>query len=185
MKHWEQLGDAELVRKMGDGSEDAFVFIYERCSPAVYRFALHMTMDRQAAEEISQDTFLTLIRSPRGYEAAKGTLLSWLLGIARNLVKRAAGAAYETDALEESTEEIPASFDLADDLARRETIDAVRQAVDSLPPVYKEVVVLYELQELNYMEVSGILKCPVGTVRSRLHRARNILASKLQARCFV
>ena len=185
MNHWERAGDEELVRNMSGGCEDAFGAIYQRCGPAVYRFALHMTTDRQLAEEISQDTFMTLIRNPRGYDKSKGTLISWLLGIARNLIRRATVPAFEIDAIEETTEEIAASFDVAGDLARRETIGAVRQAIDSLPAVYREVVVLCELQELNYIEAASILKCPVGTVRSRLHRARNMLASKLQTRCFV
>ena len=61
----------------------------------------------------------------------------------------------------------------------------MRAAIASLPAAYREVIVLCELQEVNYMEASGILKCPVGTVRSRLHRARKVLASKLHPRCLV
>ena len=185
MESWTQLTDPELVRKMSGGSEDAFAVIYQRYGPPVYRFALHLLTDSQAAEEIVQETFLTLLRSPRGYDPSRGSLLSWLLGIARNLARRAAGSDWETDGLEDSASEIPGPIDLAGDLTRRETIGAVRQAVDSLPVAYREVVILCELQELDYLEVSRILKCPVGTVRSRLHRARNMLASKLQARCFV
>ena len=74
---------------------------------------------------------------------------------------------------------------MLDDLTRRETIDAVRQAVISLPPAYREVVVLCDLQELDYRDVAETLDCPVGTVRSRLHRARTMLIAKLRMRCFV
>ncbi len=75
--------------------------------------------------------------------------------------------------------------DTFDDLSRREIIEAVRQAVLSLPPAYREVAVLCELQEMEYRDAASILKCPVGTVRSRLHRARTMLISKLRAGCLV
>jgi len=70
------------------------------------------------------------------------------------------------------------------DLTRRETIDAVRQAIVSLPAAYREVVVLCDLQEMDYRDAAATLDCPVGTVRSRLHRARTMLMAKLQSRCF-
>jgi RNA polymerase sigma-70 factor (ECF subfamily) len=66
-----------------------------------------------------------------------------------------------------------------DDLTRAETIAAVREAIASLPPVYREVVVLCELQEMNYADAAAVVECPIGTVRSRLHRARALLTTKL------
>jgi RNA polymerase sigma-70 factor (ECF subfamily) len=67
-----------------------------------------------------------------------------------------------------------------DDLTRAETIETVRRAVLSLPPKYREVVVLCELQDVSYVETAEILGCAIGTVRSRLHRARALLLSKLR-----
>jgi RNA polymerase sigma-70 factor (ECF subfamily) len=68
-----------------------------------------------------------------------------------------------------------------DDLTREETIAAVRAAVQSLPPVYREAVVLCDLQEMDYAAAAGALQCPIGTVRSRLSRARALLVTKLSA----
>ena len=68
-----------------------------------------------------------------------------------------------------------------DNLTRAETIASVRAAVRSLPPVYREVVVLCNIQEMNYEQAAAIIGCPVGTVRSRLHRARAMLINKLRA----
>jgi RNA polymerase sigma-70 factor (ECF subfamily) len=176
--------DGDLVRLMIAGSEDAFGALYERWSPAVFRFALHMSGDRQIAEEVTQDTFMAMIRRPVLFDETRGSLVSWLLGIARNVTRRALGAAVGDEALDEAEE--PASgADVLHDLTRRETIDAVRQAVVSLPPAYREVVVLCDLQELDYRDVAEALDCPVGTVRSRLHRARAMLIAKLRTRCFV
>ena len=65
-------------------------------------------------------------------------------------------------------------------MARNETIEAVRKAVLSLPPRYREVVVLCELQEMSYAEAAGVMNCAIGTVRSRLHRGRALLIEKMQ-----
>jgi RNA polymerase sigma-70 factor (ECF subfamily) len=82
-------------------------------------------------------------------------------------------------------EEIPSlhatnEFCPLEDLTRAETIESVRKAVLSLPPKYREVVVLCELQDLSYVETAEILDCAIGTIRSRLHRARALLLEKLR-----
>ena len=181
--------DGDLLRLMMAGSEDAFGVLYERWSPSVYRFALHMSGDRHIAEEVTQDTFMTLVRRPSMFDETRGAMVSWLLGIARNLTRRALGASPDEEPLDEASlnnlGECAAPSDVLTDLTRREMIDAVRQAVVSLPPVYREVVVLCDLQEMDYRDAAVALDCPVGTVRSRLYRARNMLMTKLQARCFV
>ena len=174
--------DTDLVRLLTSGNEAAFQAIYERCGKSVYRFALHMSADPHIAEEVTQDTFLTLFRQPSAFDAARGTLCSWLLGIARNHARRAIGNAPDEDPLDDSNE-IASSSDLLGDLTRRETIESVRQAVTSLPAVYREVIALCDLQEMDYRDAAVVLDCPVGTVRSRLHRARIMLLNKLQTRC--
>ena len=68
-----------------------------------------------------------------------------------------------------------------EDLTRAETIASVRAAVQSLPPAYREVVVLCDLEDMDYAAAAGVLQCPVGTVRSRLSRARGLLVAKLGA----
>ena len=166
------------------GNEGAFVALYERWSPAVYRFALHMSGDRHLAEEVTQDTFMMLVRKPSMFDESRGAMVAWLLGIARNLTRRALGTSAGEDALDESVD-LASPGDVLNDLSRRETIEAVRQAVVSLPAAYREVVVLCDLQEMDYRLAAVTLDCPVGTVRSRLHRARTMLMAKLQSRCFV
>jgi RNA polymerase sigma-70 factor, ECF subfamily len=175
--------DGDLVRLMMAGNEDAFGALYERWSPSVYRFALHMSGDQHMAEEVTQETFMALIRRPALFDETRGSLVSWLLGIARNKTRRALGVSGDEEALDESTD-LAGPADVLSDLTRQETIDAVRQAVVSLPAAYREVVVLCDLQEMDYRDAALTLDCPVGTVRSRLHRARTMLMAKLQTRCF-
>ncbi len=176
--------DAELVRAMLAGSETALTVIYQRCSGPVYRFALHMTGDRDQAAEIMQETFLICMRTAHNFDATRGTLTAWLLGIARNVARRCARSGQECEWIEDLPD-LASVDDIVSDLTRREAVGSIRQAILSLPPSYREVVVLCELQEMDYQQAASVMGCPVGTVRSRLHRARNILLSKLQTRCLV
>jgi RNA polymerase sigma-70 factor (ECF subfamily) len=179
-----EASDDHLIRRLLRGYDDAFTAIYRKCSGPLYRFALHMTGDASMAEEIMQDTFVFLLANARAFEPSRGSLLSWLLGVARNHSRRLLGALHETEPLDESPErDLATDSDPLGEFTRRELIDAVRRVVGSLPPALREVVILCELQELDYSEAAAVLACPVGTVRSRLHRARALLVSKLQARC--
>jgi len=134
-----------------------------------------MSGNATLAEDVTQETFLTLLQCGRRFDAERGSVAAFLYGIARNLVMRR----LERERRYEPEEDSTADGDLLDDLTRMESIERVRQAVLSLPPVYREVVVLCDLQEASYEDAAAALECPLGTVRSRLSRARGMLASKL------
>lgn len=173
--------DQELLERMLGGDVDAFTMLYRRRQGAVYRFALQMTGSVGIAEDVTQEVFMTLIERGRSFDPARGTLPSFLYGVARNMVLRR----LEKDgALEPETplEQLASDRDLLEDLSRRETIEQVRRAVLSLPPVYREAVVLCDLQNLSYQDAAVTLDCPVGTVRSRLNRGRSMLAQKLSGK---
>jgi RNA polymerase sigma-70 factor (ECF subfamily) len=167
-----QLTDHELLLKMLSGDEEAFTTLYRRRQGPVYRFALQMTGSVAIAEDVTQEVFMALLTKTAKYEPVKGSLASFLYGVARNLVLRSIEKTAEV-------EDYPASDDILDDLTRRETVELVRRAVLSLPPVYREAVVLCDLQDTSYEEAAQALDCPVGTVRSRLNRGRSMLAQKL------
>jgi RNA polymerase sigma-70 factor (ECF subfamily) len=170
--------EKELLERMLRGDEEAFAALYRRRQPAVYRFALQMTGSVAIAEDVTQETFIALLRVAKRYDAARGSVGAFLYGIARNLLLRRFSAG-EREPDSEATEEIAGGEDLLGDLTRRETIDQVRRAVISLPGAFREVVVLCDLGEASYEEAAAALDCPVGTVRSRLSRARAMLAQKL------
>jgi RNA polymerase sigma-70 factor, ECF subfamily len=88
------------------------------------------------------------------------------------------GASYEEPVVVDADETISTPLD---ELLQIESVSRVRTAVDALPPAYREVVVLCELQEMPYQTAASILACPIGTIRSRLHRARTRLARLLAA----
>jgi RNA polymerase sigma-70 factor (ECF subfamily) len=142
------------------------------------------------AEDVTQEVFMVLMGEARNFDPVKGTLSGYLYGIARNHVLRhlardrsfisiADNYDEESDA---SPDQLVSQDDPLGDLTRSEEIEAVRQAVMALPAHYREVVVLCDLHEMSYVDASHVLNCAIGTVRSRLHRARSILIEKLRAR---
>ena len=178
------LSDNELLRLMLAGDEEALAQLYRRRQGSVYRFALQMSGSKSIAEDVTQEVFLFLMREGHVFDPGRGALGAFLLGVARNHVLRRLRVDQLLSPLGDDDDEGPvmqAETDLCplDDLTRAETIEAVRKAVLSLPPKYREVVVLCELQDVSYVETAEILGCAIGTVRSRLHRARALLLTKL------
>lgn len=172
------FSDADLLAHALRGQEDRFTELYNRRQGGVYRFALQMTGSAAMAEDIAQETFLVILTQGGRYDGARGSVAAFLYGIARNLVMKR----LERDGryrAESDCEDFAEDGSAFDDFSRSESIEHVRRAVLSLPPPYREVVVLCELQEASYEDAAAALDCPVGTVRSRLNRARGMLARKL------
>lgn len=178
--------DGDLLRRMRAGDEEAFTRLYRRHQGAVYRFALQMSGKTETAEEVTQEVFMALMRRSKQYDPARGALGAFLYGIARNCVlriierERPYAAKLEEDFDEAGSVPAP-DLDVLGDLARTERLDALRQAILKLPAQYREVIVLCELHEMEYAQVASVLGCPVGTVRSRLNRARTLLMAKMRA----
>lgn len=179
MKVLTNLADDELLRLTGSGAEEAFTTLYQRRQAAVYRFALQMSGSSFIAEEVTQDVFMMLLRDSSSYDASRGTVASYLYGIARRLVWRR---------MAQSRSHFPLAVVEGEDsrtpehLARDEAVRSLRRAILALPAGYREAVVLCDLHEMSYAEAAGVLGCAIGTVRSRLHRARALLAERLAAR---
>ena len=180
------FSDSELLRLMLAGDEEALALLYRRRQAGIYRFALQMSGSKSIAEDVTQEVFLFLMRDGHVFDPSKGAVSAFLLGVARNNVLRRLRMEHvlaplgedsddETTFLQAATEMCP-----LEDLTRAETIESVRKAVLSLPAKYREVVVLCELQDVSYGETAEILGCAIGTVRSRLHRARALLLAKLR-----
>ncbi|MGA2196349.1 MAG: RNA polymerase sigma factor [Bryobacteraceae bacterium] len=184
MAHQSTETDDELLTRLRRGDEAAFVTLYRRRQGAIYRFAMHMSGSATAAEDITQEVFLALLRRECGYDPERGTLSGYLFGIARKLVLRnlergRADVALETEPDDASMPELAVIDDPLIDLTRREGTEALRRAVMALPRRYREVVLLCDLEELDYADAAVVLRCPIGTVRSRMHRARALLFEKL------
>jgi len=185
-------GEDELLRLISCGDEAAFLTFYRRHQGPVYRFALQMSGQAEIAEEVTQEVFMVVMGSASKYDAKRGSVGAYLYGIARNFVLRRLEQErpYLTTLDDPESEYSDVAADGGDALAeltRNERIESLRRAVLALPPAYREVVVLCDLHELEYAEAAAALDCAIGTVRSRLHRARALLTEKMRAeeRCAV
>ena len=171
--------DEELVAAVAAGDREAFGALYKRRRPDVYRFALHMTGVPATAEDVAQDVFLTVIHEARRYSPSRAAVLPWLLGIARNFARRRLSDRRH-EPLPASGSEPGIHADPAEGLNRARQVTALRRALGALPVPYREAVVLCDLQELSYQDAAAAAGCAIGTVRSRLHRGRRLLADEMR-----
>src|ERR1039457_6883079 len=159
MAHEPTETDDVLLSRLRRGDEAAFVALYRRRQGAIYRFAMHMSGSATTAEDITQEVFLALLREECGFDPERGTLSGYLFGIARKLVLRNLERGRSNVPLESENDEVaPRELAVIDDplagLTRHETIEALRRAVQALPRRYREVVVLCDLEELDYAEAA-------------------------------
>jgi RNA polymerase sigma-70 factor (ECF subfamily) len=187
MKPHLDASDSELLQSMLAGEEEALSVLYRRRQGGIYRFALQMCGSKTLAEDVTQEAFMVLIKDDHTFDPERGSLNSFLMGVARNLLlRRLQRERFYAPIEEESDDQAITEKSLLtaggplDDLSRIETINSVRTAVLALPERYREVVVLCDLQEMSYVEAADVLSCAVGTVRSRLHRARALLIERLR-----
>jgi RNA polymerase sigma-70 factor (ECF subfamily) len=141
---------------------------------AIYRFAWRMTGSPGISEDIVQDVFLTLLRQPARFDRQRGQLRPFLLGIARNIALKRWREEHRWDVLDD--EQFIAT---PVDLVRGETARLVADAVQALPPLQREVLVLAEYEQLTLAEIASAVEAEVGTVKARLHRARENLRRML------
>lgn len=184
MRELQNSSDDDLLRLVRNGDEDAFAWLYRRSHAAIYRFVFQMCGSAALAEDVTQEVFLVLIRGGETYDSARGSLNSFLYGVARNQIlyrlrRERFYVPLEPDGADRENG-FTANSKPLEELTKNEMVESVRRAVLSLPERYREVVVLCDLEELSYAESAKILGCAVGTVRSRLHRARSLLVEKLQ-----
>jgi RNA polymerase sigma-70 factor, ECF subfamily len=179
--------DEELLKRSAKGDEEAFAALYRRHADVLYRFAFRMTGSSWGAEEIVQDVFMTLVREPGKYDVERGTLPAFLFGIARNKIMKYNERLPREISLVERQEDgsgggltLRDSFTPAMWAEQRERLEKVRAAVMELPMEFRETVVLCELEEMTYDQAARMLDCPIGTIRSRLHRGRALLLAKLE-----
>jgi RNA polymerase sigma-70 factor (ECF subfamily) len=178
--------DDELLARAAGGDASSFTQLFRRRQADVFRFAVHMTGSAAIAEDVVQDVFVAVMRDAARYQAGRASVAAWLCGIARNCVLQRLERDRRLVPIEfgdgrEPAAEAGGPADPLTGLLRAERIDRLRRAVQALPLAYREVVVLCDLQEMSYGDAAGVIGCPAGTVRSRLHRARAMLAARLSA----
>lgn len=176
--------DTGELRRARAGDERAFTSLYRRHSGAVFRFAWLLTGSESLANDVTQDAFIELLEGATGFDPARGSLRAYLCGIARFRAYRVADRRLDTVAdLDEADGSAWSAAwpDLPlDALERARAIERLHAAIRRLPAPYREVLILVELQELPYADAAAVAGIELGTVRSRLARAKARLADLLR-----
>jgi RNA polymerase sigma-70 factor, ECF subfamily len=180
-----EVSDEELLGLIAAGHREALGMLYGRYQDVVFRFAFQMSGNESVAEDIVQDTFLVMTRAAKRYRASDAQFSTYLYGIVRNLTRRRlrrdsrAWSLRSWGGLLWAAHQPSTEQSLVDQATAQQKVERVRRAVLSLPARYREVVVLCDLHGRNYADTAAIVGCPVGTIRSRLHRGRDLLREKL------
>ena len=177
--------DEQLVRKSQQDDERAFGELVSRYESKVYSLALKMVRNPEDAEDVLQDTFL---RAYRGIKSFKGnsTFSTWIYRITANsALMRLRKRQLPTVSIDDADER-EAPINIADwapgpveQMLNQETQTAMTEAIDALPPEFRQVFVLRDIEELSNAEVAEILDLSVAAVKSRLHRARLKVRNRL------
>ena len=178
--------DLALLTEMRAGNAAAFEQLYRRHQGPLYRFALVRGGSADSAADIVQEIFLALLNNTLKFDPAKGVLQGFLFGVARNLLLKQ----HEARSRYVSNSASPADDgdnDIVDTnagplerLLENEAAEKVRNALQQISPHYRDVLILYEMHDLSYVEIAQICGIDLGTVRSRLSRARARLLALLQ-----
>ncbi len=158
---------------------------------ALHNFAYHLTKNEEDANDLVQETYLRALRFVDKYEAGSNPK-AWMFRILKNIFinkyrKKSKAPAkvelFDSTTFHDEDEDAPMSnfVDLREEIFQDLMGDEVSRALNALPVDYRIVLILYELENFTYEEIASILDIPIGTVRSRLHRARNMLKKRLEA----
>lgn len=177
--------DAMLVALCQRGDSAAAAELYRRHATAVYRFVLMVTGSQAEAADVLQETFMAVMEKPAAYDPQRGSCAAWLCGIARHLVYRRYDRRSELHAdlgeLAERGQEESAPVLPQDAYERAQALARLHEAIRALPAHYRDVLILIELQEMSYADAAAVAGIEIGTVRSRLARARARLVELLRA----
>jgi RNA polymerase sigma-70 factor (ECF subfamily) len=169
----ERLADEELMPLIGEKNPDAFEVFYDRHGGVAYSLAYRIVGERGAAEDVTQEAFISIWRSGARYDAARGSVRTWMLGIVRNraidALRSKAGKAPKLDFDDDSIlEHRPAAEQTESEALQRETAQEVRGALGELPGEQAKVIQLAYFGGFSHSEIAGMLGVPLGTVKGRM-----------------
>jgi RNA polymerase sigma-70 factor (ECF subfamily) len=177
------LADEEVMQLVGEGSPRAFELLFDRHGGAAFSLAYRMVGDRVAAEDISQEAFLSIWRSRMRYDSARGSVRTWVLGIVHNraidALRRGASHERRREQLEvvEERHEAPERTDV--EAARREEARSVHSALDALPPDQRRTIELAYFAGFSHSQIAELLDEPIGTIKGRMRLGLGKLRDQL------
>ena len=172
-----EIDDRELVRRVLAGQTDDFRVLVDRHQQSIFRFASGLVGNREEAQDVMQEAFLAAFVNLSGYDSSRAAFSTWLFTIARNRCLNLLKQRRPIDHNEpDSIGDVPS----ADPLVSQELSQQLDRALAALPVEQRSAFVLAEIEELPYAEIARIEQTSVGTVKSRIHRAKQRLQSLLE-----
>ena len=177
----DQLTDERLLNAAAGGDTAAFQILYERYRDPIFRFAFRLLGSVEAAEDVTHDCFLSLIKTPGRFDPAKASLRTYIYAAARNQVTKRYHSFGRETAIDELAEEpsVPDRHGPMRLVLDHELAGEVEQAISSLPPLQREALVLFEYEDLSLAEIAEVVGADPGSVKQRLFRAREKLRVRL------
>lgn len=173
----------ELIRRCQEGNPQAFEEVFNLYKDDVYRFAYLVIRDNALAQDVVQEAFLKVFRSVGNFQH-RSSFKSWLYRVAvnesitilrRRKIKEELAPAHEVVSRAASAIQPRSAWQPEEAALENEVRDALRQAIERLDPLHRSVIVLKYYHEFSDTEIANVLGCPQGTVKSRLHRGRELL----------
>jgi len=176
-----QETDERLLEKAANGEMAAFQILYERYRDPIFRFAYRMLGSAEAAEDVTHDCFLSLIKEPGRFDSEKASLRTYLYAAARNQAVRRYHNFNRESAIDDFPDEfrVPENHEPAQRVLDAELAAEVERAIASLPPLQREALVLFEYKDLSLAEIGAIVGADSNAVKARLFRARDKLRASL------
>jgi len=175
----DRVTDERLVEKAAHGETAAFQILYERYRDPIFRFAYRLLGSIEAAEDVTHDCFLSLIKEPGRFDSSRASLRTYIYAAARNLAAKRYNSFARETGIEGLDEEPSDRHEPMAQMLENELADVVQRAIASLPPLQREALVLFEYEELSLAEIAAIVGADANTVKARLFRAREKLRAGL------
>jgi RNA polymerase sigma-70 factor (ECF subfamily) len=172
-----EIDDRQLVRLVLAGQADAFRALVDRYQQPIFRFASKFLASREAAEDVTQDVFLSAYANLSAYDSSRAAFSTWLFTIARN---RSINLLEQRRLAPLNEHQTIAAAATADPIVAQELSEQLDRALAALPEEQRSAFVLAEIEELPYAEIARIEQTSLGTVKSRIHRAKQRLQSLLE-----
>ncbi len=177
--------DEELASQVQGNSDSAFGVLIERYQDRLLRYGRKFLSDEDHIEDIVQDVFIKTYQNIRSFDTSR-KFSPWIYRVAHNAFVNALRKKHREPVISVDFDIFTAHpehhYDPAEDEERRAMKSAVDSGLEEVSPLYKEILILYYIEELSYQEIADVLHVPLGTVSVRLRRGREALGKAIQAR---
>lgn len=184
-EQFETLDENEIVKRARDGDEKAFEYIVKKYQNKVANLIFKIIGDQDIVEDLTQEVFLRVMESLKDYKFGSA-IYTWIYRITVNICideirKRQRSRAFSLEnIISQNPKSEPSHSPVEKTFERKEMREIIENAISKLPTEYKTVIILREFEDLPYEEIAKILKIRIGTVKSRIFRARKLLAEYLK-----